>query len=169
MICKDLQSYARFCKDLQYSARVSQDCKILQESARFCKDLQDFTRIWKILQGSSRFCKDLQDSLRICKILQRYARICKIMQSLQDGILSIIILFIKTLQFSARICNTQEESTNCKIQQESAIFLKIFDCTGIESSRCIYFDIFRNHSFRCNSATNDMSRRKSLSALTHIL
>ena len=58
--------------------------------------------------------------------------------TLQDGILSIIILFIKTLQFSARICNTQEESTNCKIQQESAIFLKIFDCTGIESSRWIY-------------------------------
>ena len=118
------------CKDLQDFASI---CKVLRGSAIFCMGqpgLQDFARICKILQGSARFCK----------VLQRSERICKIMQSLQDGI---SVMFIKNLQFSARTCNTQEESTNCKIQQESAIFLKIFDCTGIESFRCIYFDIFR--------------------------
>ena len=123
------------CKDQQDFDRI---CKVLQGSAIFCKSqqgLQDFARICKSLQGYARFCKDLQDSSTICKILQ----------SLHNGILSIIIL-----QCSSRLCNsqqessnTQEESTNCKIQQESAIFLKIFDCTGIESFRCIYFDIFR--------------------------
>ena len=114
-MCKDLQDSLRiynflqgsaiFCKDLQYYARVSQDCNILQRYARSCKDLQGsamtarFCKDLQGLQGSARFFDDLQHSARICNTQQGSAILKNNLQ---------IARFSKNLQYSTRYLIAQE-------------------------------------------------------------
>jgi hypothetical protein len=112
-----VQGFARFFKDLQFSARI---CNFLQGSAVLCKGqpgLQYFAKICKILQGSARVSHD-------CKILQgsaSFSRICKFFKDLQNSLMIYKILqgsamLSKDLQFSRIIYKLQDSAVRiCNI------------------------------------------------------